>query len=191
MPLNFHHSPIRRPWWSFSLLAGVLMAGCQESDLTDETPPDYLNVVPVTGTVTANGQPLAAAVVTFLPEKWSASNGETDESGVFELETAGKPGVPPGPYKVCISYLVSAEGEPQGLGPRSAISPPPGMATAREKLPPEYSDFGRTTLKRTVPAGGANFDFDIPLDLVRQPKPTELEPSKAESQPNKASPTAS
>lgn len=165
MPLNFRHSPIRRLGWSFSLLVGALILGCHEAGSTDETPPDYLNVVPVTGTVTLNGKPLATAVVTFLPPKWSASHGETDEKGAFELQTAGKPGILPGRYKVAISYLVSADGEPQGLGPRSAIAPPPGMATAREKLPPDISDFGRTTLTRTVPAEGGTFHFDIKADL--------------------------
>lgn len=171
---------ITQTWLSATLVIGLGMLGCaapHTSDESDEAPPDYSKVVPVTGTVKLNGKPLATAVVTFLPPKWSASNGETDENGKYVLETAGKPGSLPGEYKVCISYLVSAEGEPQGLEPRSSIAPSPGMITAREKLPPAYSDFGRTTFKRTVPAEGGTFDFDLPVDLS---KPA-TEPIKAES----------
>lgn len=176
----------RRPWWSFAFLAGFSILGCGDADTTsDETPPDYTKVVPATGTVKINGTPLATAVVTFLPAKWSASNGETDENGAFELETAGQPGVLPGEYKVAISYLVSADGEPQGLGPRSALAAPPSMATAREQIPPEYSDFGRTTLKATVPADGGNFDFDLKVDLIKpEPEPAKTEatePAKTEA----------
>jgi hypothetical protein len=184
--MSFHpRTPSRRLWWSFTLLTGFSILGCGTADTAEETPPDYTNVVPVTGTVKANGKPLATAVVTFLPPKWSASNGETGEKGAFSLQTAGQPGVPPGEYKVCISYLVSADGEPQGLGPRSAIVPPPGMTTAKEKIPAEFSDFGRTTLTRTVPANGGNFDFDIPINLDIA-EPAKAEPAKAESEPEPA-----
>src|SRR4051794_32838103 len=88
-PMSFYpRTPSRRLWWSFTLLIGFSILGCGTADTSEETPPDYTNVVPVTGTVKANGKPLATAVVTFLPPKWSASNGETDEKGAYSLQTA-------------------------------------------------------------------------------------------------------
>ena len=169
----------RRPWWSLALLIWFGVLGCQ-FEAPDDDPPDFSRLVPVKGTVTINGKPLPGLVVTFLPPKWSASNGETHADGSYTLQTASKPGALPGDYKVGISYLVSAAGEPQGLTARSSMSPTPGMATAKEKLPPEFSDFGRTTLKVTVPSGGKDFDFDVRADLETSPLSTQSkeEPSK-------------
>ncbi|WP_406698258.1 hypothetical protein V5E97_05315 [Singulisphaera sp. Ch08] len=177
----------RRLWWSFTALIGFSVLGCGDAESPeDETPPDYTKVVPVTGTVKLNGVPLPTAVVSFIPPKWPASNGETKADGTFTLETTGNPGVLPGEYRVSISYLVSPAGGAQGLGPRRSFSPPPGMLGAEEKLPPEYSDFMRTTLKRTVPATGGNFEFDIKADQVK------IEPTKAvvEAEPAKTEPEA-
>jgi hypothetical protein len=143
------------------------LAGCAPGTRAD-SPPDYGTLVPVKGVVTFKGKPVPGAVVTFLPPKWAASNGETAADGSYALETAGKPGALPGEYKVAVSYLVSADGEPQGLGPRSAMSPAPGMATARERVPPEFSDFSRTTLRAAVRPGGGTFDFDLPVELATE-----------------------
>ena len=73
------------------------------------------------------------------------------------------------------------DGEPQGLGPRSAIAPPPSMATAKEQLPPNYSDFGRTAITRVVPIEGGTFDFDLTADIekARTLEPTKVEASKS------------
>ncbi|WP_435010922.1 carboxypeptidase-like regulatory domain-containing protein [Tundrisphaera lichenicola] len=152
--------PGRRSWRLIVVGACFCALGCTPTDSEDEAP-DYADLVPVKGIVKVDGKPLPGVVVTFLPPRWSASNGETDADGSYQLETAGKPGAFPGTYKVAISYLVSAEGEPQGLAPRSAMSPPPGMATAEEKLPPEYSNLGRTTLEAVIPEKGGSFDFEV------------------------------
>ncbi len=77
------------------------------------------------------------------------------------METYSRDGVPEGEYKVAVSYLVSADGVPQGLGPRGSQSQPPGMLTATERLKPEYADLGRTKLTAKVPAQGATFDFAV------------------------------
>ncbi|MCA1685602.1 MAG: hypothetical protein LC745_06370 [Planctomycetia bacterium] len=171
--------PSRRFCWSFTLLPWVGLLGCNPG-VTDDERPDYTKLVPVTGTVTINGKGVPGVVVTFLPPMWSASNGETKDDGTYTLQTAGKPGALPGHYKVGISYLVSAEGEPQGLAPRSAMSLPPEMLTAREKLPPEYSDLGRTTQKATVSTAGGRFDFDVKAVLDAPPPAPRAgkEPSK-------------
>jgi len=141
--------------------------GCSKTE-TEEVHPatlDRSKLVPVTGTVTLKGKPLAGAVVTFLPKTGVPGLGETDSEGKYSLKSALLSGVTPGEYKVAISYLVSAGGEPQGVGARSAMVQSPEMMSAKEQLPAEYSDLGRTKLQAGVQPAGGNFNFDIPATL--------------------------
>jgi hypothetical protein len=63
-------------------------------------------LLPVSGKVTVDGQPLATGSVSFRPEKGSASakepGGEIDEDGTYSLFTDGKEGAPPGRYRVLV-----------------------------------------------------------------------------------------
>jgi hypothetical protein len=141
-------------------LAGML--GCWRP--ADETPRlfDPKALVPVSGVVTLNGEPLANAVVTFLPKTGIPGVAETDEAGRYELRTVRSRGVAPGEYKVAISYVVSPDGEPQGLAARNATYPSKAMLSAKEQLPVEYSDLFRTKQGATVtPRGGVAFNFDV------------------------------
>jgi hypothetical protein len=142
-------------------LAAVL--GCTQA--SDDERPDFSKLVPVDGVVTLNGEPLVGAVVTFLPPRWGPGVGETDREGKYSLKNAGHKGTPPGDYKVAISYLVSADGEPQGLAPRSGLVLPPSMLTAKERLPREYSDLGRTRLTAKVGDRGGTFNFDVKAEV--------------------------
>lgn len=152
--------PSRFPSAPFLL---TLAFGCSQGGADDTGPdvPDLSMKVPVIGVVRSEGRPLARAVVTFLPARGGTGVGETDEDGKYELASYGTPGLIPGEYKVAVSYLVSAEGEPQGMEARSSFGKPPGMATATERLAPEVSDLGRTKLKASVSSGGGEFDFDV------------------------------
>jgi hypothetical protein len=124
-------------------------------------------MVPAGGTVTVKGKPLAKAVVTFLPPNGPAVGvGETDVQGHFKLSSMGREGIPSGRYKVAVSYLVSDQGVPQGLGARSALAAGPGMLSAKEQIPAEFSDLGRTTLSAEVTPQGGSFPLDIPVDLT-------------------------
>jgi len=141
----------------------TLALGCSEGGADDSGPdfPDLAMKVPVSGVIRSEGRPLAKAVVTFLPARGGTGVGETGEDGRYELASYGTPGLIPGEYKVAVSYLVSAEGEPQGMEARSSFTKPPGMATATERLSPEVSDLGRTKLKATVGPKGGEFVFDV------------------------------
>jgi hypothetical protein len=74
-----------------------MLGGCGESSS---------NLLPVSGKVTVDGQPLTTGSVSFRPEKGSASSqepgGEIDEDGTYRLFTAGKEGAPPGRYRVLV-----------------------------------------------------------------------------------------
>jgi len=155
----------------------VTLSGCRQG--TDSLPPEPV-LYPVSGKVTAAGKPLAHAVVTFLQvdEKGTTAVGETDDEGAFDLTYMGSHGAAAAGYKVAISYLVGTDGTVYGLGPRSGLAKPYGMLSAKELVPPEWSDLGRTTHQVTVPEKGGDFDFDIEQPLL--PAPTPETPAKGE-----------
>jgi hypothetical protein len=85
---------------STSRLAGVLalfVLGCGAS-------PDAFT--PVHGTVSYKGKPLETGVVIFTADAAKGNKtpheprGTIEEDGSYELTTAGKPGAPPGWYRV-------------------------------------------------------------------------------------------
>jgi hypothetical protein len=109
-------------------------------------------IVPVSGQVKLDGQPLPGALVTFRPDSKEIypgppSSGETDADGRFTLRTAdGHDGAVVGPHKVRISLPVKTS----KAGPD---------APSTNKLPAKYSG-DNTVLTFTVPEGGtdaANF----------------------------------
>lgn len=176
-------------WASRRLLGGIVVCaaalGCtnqvQEDASVDRAAP---LLVPVSGTVIYNGAPLEAAVVALLPDTGPNAVGETDKNGAYKLECFGQPGAPPGNYKVAVSYLLSAEGVAQGLGPRSAIIQSAGMLSSKEMMPAEYADFGRSVLSTVIPkAGKSDLDFDLKGPELTRSKPAADQSAPTESQP--------
>jgi len=110
-------------------------------------------LVPVTGEVTLEGQPLEEATVEYIPKGSTPGQGGsalTDEKGFFEMSTPfGEPGLTGGDYSVTVSKFVLPPGavvNPDRLGPADN----PG----REIVDPRYSDRAMTTLMRKVPPTG-------------------------------------
>lgn len=183
---------VRPPRWRALCFVLAVLPGCSFSGSGDDAPGFELpRTVPVDGVVTVKGKPVAGLVVTFLAQSGpSLGAGETDEEGRYEVYSMGQPGVPAGTYKVAISYLLSAEGVPQGVGPRSSLVPSRSLASAKEQLPPLYSDLGRTAYLAQVGAEGGHFDFDIPVDLPAPPSKKAEAAGEAPSAPPAApSPT--
>lgn len=90
------------------LMLALLAAGCREKG-----PP----LVPVTGSVTEGGKPLAEALVMFIPENGSPSGAKTDAQGRFDLRFGdGRRGALSGRHTVNISL------------PNKAVPPPTGEA---------------------------------------------------------------
>ncbi|WP_216821104.1 carboxypeptidase-like regulatory domain-containing protein [Singulisphaera sp. GP187] len=161
---------MRQPSRWAIILAMAVGSGC--TGTTEEEGPDFSNLVPVTGVITLNSEPLPGAVVTFLPKQWATGLGETNEKGEYSLSTANRPGLSPGDYKVAISLLLSAEGEPQGLGARSSLAQPPSMLTAKEYLPRHYADLGTSKLTAHIEAKGGTFNFNLDApELAKPPRP--------------------
>jgi hypothetical protein len=89
------------------LLLALMIAGCGDSDRA--------TLVPVTGTVTQGGKPLAQADVMFLPERGAPSSGKTDANGQFTLMfNDGRPGAVVGKHKVLISVPGTTPPPPTG-----------------------------------------------------------------------------
>jgi len=134
-------------------------AGCGDGD----------GRVPVEGTITLDGQPLAGVHVLFDQPDLSPNEnigylGVTDESGRYELRPAmGEgSGVPPGEYRVSLTTAVADRSAPPAQPPRGRSSSPflPDVQPVLpERIPPAYRG-GKLTF--TVPEDGtdtANFDL--------------------------------
>jgi hypothetical protein len=145
------HFGSRLAWRSIcvvSLCACIgTLAGCGDSSS---------NLLPVSGKVTVDGQPLTTGSVSFRPEKGSASSqepgGDIDEEGEYHVFTAGKEGAPPGRYRVLVVAV-----DPNDLKKKF----PYGKRTSF--VNPKYSDPKKTDLVIEVspsPAAGA---YDLKL----------------------------
>jgi hypothetical protein len=140
----------------------LVVVGCSSGGTP---PPKLAATVPVTGTVTLDGQPLSDATISFAPETTAGFHGalgRTDASGKYELTTdigGGKnsKGAIPGKYRITVSKLVKPDGSPI---PADSTEPPANLA-AMESIPLHYSSIGETKLEYEVPAAGGS--YDIPL----------------------------
>jgi hypothetical protein len=131
-------------------LLGFLIL-CLASTGCDRSP--YV-IVPVSGTVTLDDEPLADALVSFQPigattssEPGPGSFGRTDEEGRYTLQIVepDQPGAVVGPHRVLISTATSGGGD--------------GDRTVGERVPRRYRD-GK--LQFTVPDGGTSeADFEL------------------------------
>ncbi len=132
-----------------SLLLAPL-AGCSG----DSTAADRPKTVPVQGTVTHKGQPLADASVAFVrSDNTRGAVGRTDSGGRYSLMTFEPgDGAPPGEYGVQIVKY-----EESGVEPEDGETPP-----LKSLIPEKYAAVGSSGLKATVTEEGDNtFDFDL------------------------------
>jgi hypothetical protein len=112
--------------------------------------------VPVSGTVTYQGQPLADVNVTFLGPEGLVATGTTDAQGQFSKldSNRGGEGAVPGEYRVTITPKSNVPADPSATVSYEMASAPP--------FPPKYMTLETTDLKATVAAGSDNtFTFDL------------------------------
>src|SRR5262245_13773770 len=98
------------------IAVGMLVAlGCSSKDRWQRARPA---VVKAKGTITHDGQPLADAVINFLPTSGShAAFARSDAQGRFQLTTFdSNDGAVPGDYKVAVTRIV-VEHEPNPKDP--------------------------------------------------------------------------
>lgn len=139
---------------SLTVLSVVaLLSGCTQ------TP----SVVPVSGKVLYNGEPLPFGIVMFQPEKGQAAQGEIQSDGSFQLSTYGpNDGAVPGSHKVSVRCFSS-----QKSGPDGGDSGAPG----RLLIPQQYTRFGQSGLSADIAAGSTQ---PIVLELKGPPLPKDL-----------------
>ena len=147
-----------RPWLILPLVA-VLVAGCSGPKL-----------VPVTGKVTLNGQPLKNVRVDFHPDPdqgttGPSSTGTTDDSGNFTLvceERGGAAGAVVGHHRVILSDLdiygnvFVGRGDYRTEGPKG-----PKETPKNPRFGAVYSDLAKTPFKQEVTAGMGAVTFEV------------------------------
>ncbi|MFN5323248.1 MAG: carboxypeptidase-like regulatory domain-containing protein, partial [Planctomycetota bacterium] len=99
------------------VLLGLLL--CSHSGCWQALNPARPKLVPVSGQVLLDGEPVGGAKVVFLPQQLfdggnrvqPVASALTDEQGNFCLRTTGQPGTPAGAYWVLLSKLEVPAGE--------------------------------------------------------------------------------
>lgn len=186
---------LRRPPLDFTLclLCSALLC-CSQPGCLEPSTSAAPSLVPVSGQVLLDGEPIAGAKVVFLPKRLfsadsrvqPAASALTDQQGNFSLQTAGQPGAKTGPYWVLLSKLDNLRED--GIDPESKEEPKgkpvePGSMpeSSRQQLEEVFPEFfnSATRLEFMVSDQGtasARFElsiFDRPLDPRRRQEDTE------------------
>ena len=151
-------SPLRPAlsWPACALLGALLAAGCGDA-------PGVGKLFPVAGRITVNGEPLVAptAMILFKPDAGRGNQspfepaGTPDAEGRYTLSTRGKPGAPPGWYKVIVTATTLEADAPQGK--RAGRPHPKSLAPAK------YGQAHTTDLAVEVVESPAPGAYDLKL----------------------------
>jgi hypothetical protein len=121
------------------------------------------SVVPVSGKVVYNGEPLPFGTVMFQPEQGQAAQGEIQPDGTFQLSTYGpNDGAVPGHHKVSVRCFST-----QKPGADGGDAGAPG----RLLIPQQYTRFGMSGLSADVKPGSTE---PVVLELKGPPLPKGL-----------------
>lgn len=117
----------------------------------------------VKGRITFDGQPLPRGSVTLRPEStqttWHQPTGVVEPAGEYVIYTNGRPGAPPGAYRVIV-FATEAAVNTDG-------SARPGLP--KSLIPLRYNQFEQTSLRVDVVAQPTAKAYD--LELVSHEKP--------------------
>ncbi|AMV20785.1 hypothetical protein [Planctomyces sp. SH-PL14] len=134
-------SGMRWPCVGAAVVVAGMAAGCGSAG------PE---IVPVSGIIKLDGQPLDQATILFVPEKGRTAVGLTDASGTYRLQfTEDRWGALPGAHKVMITTERAQSG-----GEGSPVVP-----GRKELLPKKYH--AATELTAEVAADKKSIDFDL------------------------------
>ena len=155
---------------------------CSQSGLRLFSRRQYPPTHSVSGVVTIDGQPIADAIVSFLPDDGqNPANGSTDASGRYELTSFTRgDGAMEGSFRVTIvKYEKEGEDKPAVSAEKPAAAEaeseetgnegyvPAGMVVSqydegpKNLLPKQYSDQQETPLTAEVKADRNSIDFDL------------------------------
>jgi hypothetical protein len=164
---------LREGAWSLLLVVAAASLGCGGGDDLSKFKE---GLVPVTGTVTLDGEPLEGAGVLFMPASAAGiaskatvgsrtAFGETDALGMFSLMSPPHgPGVNREEYPGCLpgEYIVVFDRRlmPDGSKPDPGAAEPQAMR-AEQTIPAKYISPQSSGIKATVTEAGGNFSFDL------------------------------
>lgn len=155
-----------RVLYCFSLTAVLLFTGCWGGG-------NEVELGAVSGVVTMDGEPLADAMVIFVPEQdGNPSSGRTDSNGKYELKyLSDARGALVGKHKVSIitadplktdeSDPMAAEAVefPRPFGDSSQLPTKPEKIKKEEPIPAKYNS--ATELTAEVSSSGNTINFDL------------------------------
>ncbi|MGL4941825.1 MAG: carboxypeptidase-like regulatory domain-containing protein [Thermoguttaceae bacterium] len=139
----------------------VAIAGCGA---------DGVSVANVTGVVTYNGQPVADALVSFVPtQEGRGASGMTVADGSFVLLTQGatQNGAMLGEYEVRVSKLIAVDASGKPLPPAEPKpyrpdAPPEKQPIVKSMLPKKYDGSeGKSPILQSVVKGKNHFVIDL------------------------------
>ena len=118
---------------------------------------DGLPREPVSGTVTLDGEPLAAGAIQFFPKQAggvAVSGGSTVEDGQFSISR--EYGLVPGSYKVAINASESSNGDSKKKGQKSRKK----STSTKDIIPAKYNS--ETTLTAEIEKGcSSRLKYDL------------------------------
>jgi hypothetical protein len=137
-----------------AVAAGIVLAGCSRREMG-----------PVTGRVTHRGQPVAAAVVQFLPSNGPMAAATTDAAGRFQLRTFGtSDGALTGTHTVVVVPWFDEMGAAENQLLEELVLP------ERPDIPAVYRQPHTSPLTAAVTSRGPN-EFEFALDAANPPPP--------------------
>lgn len=140
-----------------SLCTCLCLFGC-----AGEAVPD---LVPVEGTLTLQGKPLANKSLRFVPESGNGltGHGNTDKNGKYRLlaivpgAVTDHAGLTPGKYRVVVFEPMAVMETPGASGSGALLIP----SASGSEIPLDYQSANTTRLFAEVPAAGGKIDLDL------------------------------
>jgi len=148
-------------FWVCVVLGTIVLTGCGGSG------PE---LVPVEGTVTLDGRPLANKSLTFTPIDDTSGHGAggfSDAEGKFTLTavvpgaTRDYQGIPPGRYRVTVfESMIVGDGSVEEEGDEPVVAVGPGMSSRKSDIPALYGT-ERSPLVLEVPESGGTLNVEL------------------------------
>ncbi|MDR1053964.1 MAG: carboxypeptidase-like regulatory domain-containing protein [Planctomycetaceae bacterium] len=131
---------------------GLFLVGCGQAGLK--------GLVPCSGVVLKNGQPVAGVTVTFIPVSTDVqakgASAETDKNGKFQAGTLQWNGILPGQYRVTLSKRITE------INPGQESVPDEQKVLTHVEQLGKYANPDESNLTVTIPqTGDDKLSFDI------------------------------
>jgi hypothetical protein len=121
---------------------------------------DKFTLVPVSGTVTMNGKPLAEATVSFIPDQGNkestAGADTTGPEGTYKAGFQHRSGLAPGKYKVIITPPLPASAKVNEAFAKDPYMAKLSLGGQEKKVAGAKNEFDIDVTEK-----GGTFDFDV------------------------------